>query len=149
MGHGELADLRERVRRLEAVEIARDHVHSYARILDEPRSETVTAHFASDAVLVTPSRKVHGSTEIREFFAAAFATNSSIKRHFIANARTAWLGDSRVRVHSQFFFTGRGTGRSVVGWGDYDDIVDVGGPAPLFTEKAITVEVSTDLVTGW
>jgi len=149
MGRDELADLRERVRRLEAVEIARDHVHSYARSLDDPRSEAVTALFASDAVLVTPSRKIRGATEIREFYAAAFTADSSLKRHFIANVRTAWLGDSRVRVQSQFLFTGRGTGRSVVGWGDYDDVVDVGGPAPLFAEKAITVEVSTDLATGW
>ncbi len=149
MSGDELTELRERVRRLEAAEIARDHVHAYARVLDDPRPETVTALFAPDAVLTTPSRKVHGRAEIRAFFERAFRADRSVKRHFIANARTTWLGDSRVRVRSQVFFTGRGADRSVIGWGGYDDIVDVGGPEPSFVEKNMVIEVSTDLAAGW
>ncbi|WP_067679444.1 nuclear transport factor 2 family protein [Nocardia miyunensis] len=149
MSDDELAELRERVRRLEAAEIARDHLYAYARILDDPRPDTVTALFAPDAVLTTPSRKVKGRAEIREFFGWAFRADPSIKRHFVADARTSWLGDSRVRVRAQVLFTRRGAGRSVIGWGSYDDIVDVSGPRPLFTEKNMAVEVSTDLATGW
>ncbi|MFF3574251.1 nuclear transport factor 2 family protein [Nocardia jiangxiensis] len=149
MSGEELAELRERVRRLEAAEIAREHLHAYARILDDPRPETVTALFAPAAVLTTPSRKANGRAEIREFYEWAFRADASIKRHFITNARTTWLGDSRVRVQAQVLFTGRGTDRSVVGWGSYDDIVDVSGPQPRFTEKHMVIEVSTDLVAGW
>ncbi|MFI1462169.1 nuclear transport factor 2 family protein [Nocardia carnea] len=149
MSGSELAELRENVRRLQAAEAARDHVHTYARTLDEPDPETVTALFAPDAALTTPSRTVRGAAEIRNFFETAFAADPSVKRHFVANVRTAWLGDSRVRVQSQFFFTGSGTGRSIIGWGGYDDVVDVGGDRPCFAEKSVTVEVSTDLANGW
>lgn len=149
MSDGELAELREYVRRLRAIESARDHVHAYARILDDPDPGTVTALFAPDAVLTTPSRTVRGSAEIRNFFESAFVADPSVKRHFIANVRTAWLGSSRVRVQSQFFFTGSGAGRSALGWGSYDDVVDTGGDRPCFVEKGVLVEVSTDLANGW
>ncbi|NKY31959.1 nuclear transport factor 2 family protein [Nocardia speluncae] len=149
MSDGELAELREHVRRLQAIEIARDHVHAYARTLDDPDPETVTALFAPDAVLTTPSRTARGVAEIRKFFESAFAADPSVKRHFIANVRTAWRGDSRVRVQSQFFFTGTGAGRLVLGWGSYDDLVDVGSDRPRFVEKVVVVEMSTDLVRGW
>ncbi|MFD4406223.1 nuclear transport factor 2 family protein [Nocardia sp. NPDC058499] len=149
MSDGELAELRDHVRRLQAIENARDHVHAYARTLDDPDPETVTALFASDAVLTTLSRTVRGAEEIRNFFESAFAADPSVKRHFIANVRTVWLGDSRVRVQSQFFFTGSGAGRSVLGWGSYDDVVDTGGDRPCFAEKGVVVEVSTDLASGW
>ncbi|MEV5647087.1 nuclear transport factor 2 family protein [Nocardia sp. NPDC052254] len=145
----EMTALRERVRRLEAAETARDHIHAYARVLDDPHPDTVTALFAADAVLSTPSRQARGTAEIRQFFEWAFAADPSNKRHFVANTRTTWLGEPRVRVQSQFLFTGRGSARSVIGWGRYDAVVDIAGPAPLFAEMNMAVDVSTDLVTGW
>ncbi|NKY51661.1 nuclear transport factor 2 family protein [Nocardia vermiculata] len=142
-------ELRERLRRLEAAEVARDHLHAYARVLDEPHPDTVTALFAADAVLNTPSRQARGTAEIREFFEWAFAADPSNKRHFVANARTTRLDESGVRVQAQFLFTARGSGRSGIGWGRYDAVVNVAGPTPLFTEMSMAVEVSTDLVAGW
>ncbi|MCF8588938.1 nuclear transport factor 2 family protein [Gordonia liuliyuniae] len=149
MVNDEVTDLRNRLRRLEAVETARDHLHAYARVLDDPDPDTVTALFAADGVLSTPSREARGVAQIREFFQGAFAADPSIKRHFVANTQVTSVEATRVRTQSQFLFTGRGQDRSVIGWGDYTATIDTAGARPMFSELRIAIDVSTDLATGW
>lgn len=149
MGDDQLARLAARIERLEAAESARSHVYAYAHVLDEPRPETVTALFAPGATLTTGSGTARGAAEIRAYFTRAFAADPSRKRHFVVNPRTTQVGASRVRVRSAFLFTGRDAGSSRIGWGTYDDIIDVSGDQPLFVAKVISLAVGTDLASGW
>jgi hypothetical protein len=145
----ELSDLRRRVLRLEETEVARGLLHAYAHALDVPVAERVASLFAVDGTLRTSRGVAEGRAEISEFFRTAFAADPSVKRHFIMTPRATWLGPGRVRLQSYFLYVGRGADASVIGWGTYDDIIDVSGPEPLFAEKVIEVHVGTDLATGW
>ena len=125
-------DLAERLSRLEDGELARELVYDYAHVLDEPSPETVAALFAPDATLTTPGGTVRGTDEITAFFARAFAAARSAKRHFVANPRVTRVAPARIRVRSAYLYTDR----EVLGWGTYDDLIDVSGP--LFRAKTIT-----------
>jgi hypothetical protein len=145
----DLSALEERLTRLEDIETARSMFHLYADTLDVPRAETVTALFVDDGILHTPVGSFSGREEIEKFYAGAFASDPSIKRHFIVNPKATWLSPGRVRLESYFLYTGRGVGASIIGWGTYDDVVDVSGPEPRFVEKTIAIAVGTDLAAGW
>jgi hypothetical protein len=145
----DIAALGERLRRLEDIEAARGLFQTYARVLDTPDPTTVTALFTTDAVLTTALGVAEGHDEIRAFFARAFEAEPSIKRHFIVNPRATWQGEGRIRIESYFLYVGRGTDASIIGWGTYDDVIDVSGPEPLFASKVIDVHVGSDLATGW
>lgn len=145
----DLAGLRERLRRLEAVEAARDLVHEYAAAADSREVDRVLALFAPDAVLHSP-RGVHtGHEQIAGSYATGWSLEPSRKRHFLTNVRLRQDPDGTVAATADFFHLGRGEGRSVLGWGRYDDRIDVSGPRPLFTGKRITLLMATDLATGW
>jgi hypothetical protein len=141
--------LEVRLRRLEDIETARGVYQLYAEALDVPHATTVAALFAEDAVLRTPMGDYRGRPAIEGFYNEAFAADTSIKRHFIVNPRVVETGPGTVRLQSYFFYVGRGDEQSIIGWGTYDDIVDVTGPSPLFREKTIAVHVGTDLAQGW
>jgi hypothetical protein len=145
----ELDHLKMRLGRLEDLETARSIFHDYAAALDEPEPAAVSALFAEDAVLHTPMGSFTGRSEIEKFYREAFAADPSVKRHFIANPKATWIADGFVRLESYFLFVGRDAAASVVGWGTYEDQVDVSGEAPLFAAKAISVHVATDLSRGW
>jgi 3-phenylpropionate/cinnamic acid dioxygenase small subunit len=100
-------------------------------------------------VLHTPMGSFEGRAAIEDFYEKAFAADPSVKRHFIVNSRVVDSSDGVVRLHSYFLYTGRGEGASIIGWGTYEDAVDVTGPEPRFKEKTIAVHVGTDLATGW
>jgi uncharacterized protein (TIGR02246 family) len=142
-------DLEARLRRLENIEVARGFYYTYAETLDVPDPKTVAALFAEDGVLHTVMGDFEGRAAIAEFFAAAFAADTSVKRHFIVNPRVLQAGPQTVHLRSYFFYVGQGDDQSVLGWGTYDDVVDVSGDEPLFQEKTITVHVGTDLAHGW
>lgn len=142
-------DLLARVQRLEDIETARGAFHLYASRLDEPDAVSAADLFTEEAVLTTPMGVYTGRHAIRDFYAAAFAADPSIKRHFIVNSRVVDCSPGSVRFQSYFLYTGRGDATSVIGWGTYDDTVDVTGPEPRFAAKTIEVHVGTDLSTGW
>lgn len=145
----DLAELRARLRRLEAVEAARDLVHEYAAAADSREVDRVLALFAPDAVLHSP-RGVHtGHEQIAESYAAGWSLEPSRKRHFVTNVRLHAEADGTVAAGADFFHVGRGEDRSVLGWGRYADRIDVSGGRPLFTAKRITLLMSTDLAAGW
>jgi hypothetical protein len=142
-------DLEDRLRRLEGIEVARGIYHVYAETLDEPDAKAVAALFAEDGVLRTPVGDFEGRGAIEDFYRKAFEADTSLKRHFIVNPRVAETAPGTVRLRSYFLYVGRGDDKSIIGWGTYDDLVDVSGPEPLFKEKRITVHVGTDLAQGW
>lgn len=145
----ELAEIAARLRRLEDIETARGIFHLYATTLDEPDAKTVAELFTDDGSLETPMGAFTGREAIRNFYAKAFDADPSEKRHFIVNPKVVETSPGSVRFQSCFLYTGRGDGASIIGWGTYDDVVDVTGPEPRFASKTIEVHVGTDLATGW
>ena len=145
----DIEDLVARVRRLEDVEAARNMHHIYASTIDEPSAKTVAQLFAEDAVLNTPMGSFEGRQAIEDFYAMAFEADTSLKQHLITDVKVVSAEAGRVRLQSYFLFLGRGDDASVIGWGTYDDTVDVTGPEPIFVEKTIDIIVGTTLDAGW
>ncbi|GAA3983273.1 nuclear transport factor 2 family protein [Thermobifida alba] len=142
-------DLLNRVRRLEEMETARNHLHRYAETLDDPTPEAVAALFTEDGVLRTRRGDAVGRRGIAEFYRRLLQLDPAEKRHFITSPKTTWLAPGLVEVSSYFLFTGRGADRSAIGWGTYLDRIRVTGDEALIAEKTITMHVGTDLDAGW
>jgi ketosteroid isomerase-like protein len=145
----DLDQVLQRLQRLEDIETARGIYHRYAHVLDEPDAVAVARLFTEDGLLHTPMGTSEGREAIESFFRSAFEADTSVKRHFIVNPRVVDVTAGVVRLQSYFLYTGRGDDTSVIGWGEYDDRVDVRGAEPLFAEKTIAVHVGTDLASGW
>jgi ketosteroid isomerase-like protein len=144
-----LAVALERLHRLEAAQSAQALVNEYAVAVDGRTLEPVLALFAPDAVLHSP-RGIHtGIEQIAQSFADGWAMEPSRKRHFVTNTRAVVQPDGTVTATAYFFYVGRDAARSVIGWGSYDDRIDVSGERPVFLTKKITLLMSTDLDTGW
>ena len=144
-----LEELRHRLHRLEQIEQARNFLHTYAQTQDTPDPERAAALFREDGTLTTARGVVRGRTAIADLFRTVMAADPSEKRHYIVNPHTTWLEDGLVRIQSYFLFVGRGEDLSRVGWGQYDDTIDVSGERPRFAAKTIDLEVKTSLVEGW
>lgn len=124
-------------------------VHTWALAIDAQDPDAVLACFTPDAEVATPTQSWQGHEAIADFFAGAWAADQSAKRHFIASPRTTWLEPGRVRLEAYFLFVGQVPDQSVIGWGQYDDIVDVRGPEPKFVRVAMQLHLHTDLAAGW
>lgn len=144
-----LADVLERLSRLEEAEVARNHLHTYAATLDDPTPEQVADLFTEDGVLVVPSGTFEGRGAITEFYRSRLTWGDGDKRHFLVNLRTRPLGPGVVEVASYFVFTSREDARSALGWGTYLDEVRVVGGTARFQRKQIVPHVHTDLASGW
>jgi uncharacterized protein (TIGR02246 family) len=124
--------IEERLDRLETIEAAREVLARYADACDAQDVEAVVSLFAPDAVLDVPDQPYRGQDEIRVFYRQAFETDPSKKSHFITNVKTRWLGQGRVAVDSYFLYTAAGDASSVLGWGEYQDVVATAtGPAHI------------------
>jgi hypothetical protein len=144
-----LETLEVQVQRLTQCQAAANILHTYAATLDEPEVAAVLRLFAEDAVLETPGSTAAGHEEIGAFFRKAWAADPSAKRHFITSPRVTWLEPGLVRLEAYFYWIGRAPGESVLGWGTYDDTVDVTGPIPRFARMRIESHLRTDLASGW
>ena len=142
-------DLLHRMARLEECARATNLLHTFAASLDDPDLDTVLALFLQDALVFSPRREARGHQEIGAFFAEAWSADPSAKRHFVMSPRVTWLSPGRVRLEAYFTFVGRMPDSSVLGWGTYDDVVDVTGPEPKFAEVRIKSHLRTDLARGW
>lgn len=145
----DLSSLTERVARLEEAEIARNLLHAYAEVLDDPTPEAVAELFAEDGVLSVPAGDFTGRDEIAGFFRSRFGPESGEKRHFLTDVRTRALAPGVVEVASYFLFTSRERDASGLGWGTYLDVIDVADGRAVFRHKTITPHVTTDLTRGW
>ncbi|MCQ0013659.1 nuclear transport factor 2 family protein [Actinomadura madurae] len=122
----DLSGLLGRLRRLEDMEAARNHLHRYAATLDAPTAESIAALFTEDGVLRTRLGEFTGREAIAGFYRDRLAADPSEKRHFIVSPRTTWTGPGTVEIASYFLFTAR-AGTSVLGWGTYLDRLRVRG----------------------
>jgi hypothetical protein len=145
----DLDEIRHRLRRLEQIEQARNFLHTYAQTQDEPDPQRAAELFREDGTLTTSLGVVRGRAAIADFYTGAFSRDTSEKRHYIVNPHTTWLEEGLVRIRSYFLFVGRGDDASRIGWGQYDDTIDVSGERPCFAAKTIDLEVKTDLADGW
>jgi hypothetical protein len=145
----DLDELRHRLRRLEQIEQARNFLHTYAQTQDDPDPQRAAALFREDGTLRTSFGVVAGRAAFAEFYTGAFARDTTEKRHYIVNPHTTWLAEGQVRIRSYFLFVGRGDDSSRIGWGQYDDTIDVSGERPCFAVKAIDLELRTELADGW
>ena len=145
----ELDELRDRLRRLEQIEQARNFLHTYAQTQDVPDPDRAAALFREDGTLTTARGVVSGRAAIADLFRTVMAADPSEKRHYIVNPHTTWLADGLVRIRSYFLFVGRGEDLSRIGWGQYDDTIDVSGDRPCFANKTIDLEVKSTLAEGW
>jgi len=143
------AALADRVARLEEAEVARNLLHTYAEILDDPTPEQVAALFTDDGVLSVPAGDFAGRDAITGFYRDRLGPGSSEKRHFIMNVRTRPQGPGLVEVASYFVFTAREPAASGLGWGTYLDLIEVADGVARFRHKTITPHLATDLVGGW
>ncbi|MDQ7903778.1 nuclear transport factor 2 family protein [Phytohabitans sp. ZYX-F-186] len=142
--------LAARLRRLERMERARGLLHEYAAAVDQRSVESVAALFHPEAVLRNARGVFTGTAEIAGAFRTAWAAEPSQKRHFIATPKLAAQSDEIVGAAAHFLYVGRGSERSVIGWGAYDVRVDVADDErAVFRSMTITVHLSTDLATGW
>jgi hypothetical protein len=140
-------DIIARLERLELIEAARAVTARYGRVIDAKDVAGLDGVFSHDVVLRLPSGDHRGLDSVREFFARAF-TDQGTRRHFVTNQIAEVTGDDEVRVQSYFLFISADD-RSVIGWGAYDDTVRGRGDGARITDKAIVVDVHTDLQRGW
>ncbi|MET0523359.1 MAG: nuclear transport factor 2 family protein [Nocardioides sp.] len=141
-------DLHARLRRLELIELAKTATIAYATACDHKAvDELRTNVFTNDAVLHVPNRDFVGVDAVAEFYAHQFPEMGA-RRHFLTNQVAEVDDDERVHVESYFFFVSADD-RSVIGWGQYRDIVVVGDEGPRIADKTIVLDVRTDLSTGW
>ncbi len=145
----ELARLAARLDTWEAVELARGLTHDYALILDEGGGQQLGGLFAVDAELTVLDETVRGREDIVAFFTRALSPDPSSRRHFITNNKVLEVTGDRVRLSSYFLYTAQGTTSSGIGWGRYDDTIDVSGQRAVFLRRRIEPCVRTDLARGW
>ena len=138
----------QRIARLEEAELARNLLHDYADILDDPTPEAVAALFTDDGVLSVPAGDFVGTAAITSFFRDRLGPGASDKRHFIMNVRTRPQGPGLVEVASYFLFTAREPD-SGIGWGRYRDVIEVAEGRARIRHKTITPHLATDLKRGW
>lgn len=143
------ASLLARVERLEALATARDLLDEYAAAADARQLDPMLALFAPDAVLHSPRGTYTGRDEIAQSYSDGWTLEPSLKRHYVTNARLALAPKKTVHATAHFFYFGRAASRSVIGWGTYEDIIDVSGPRAVFRVMKINHMLSTDLAAGW
>ncbi|WP_293786291.1 nuclear transport factor 2 family protein [uncultured Aeromicrobium sp.] len=141
-------DLLRRLERLERRELARTAAASYAYAIDDGEPAQIAAIFHPEGSLTIPSATFRGRDAIAAFYASR--NRGADRRHFITNVTVEDTDvDTQFALTAYFLFTGREPGRSALGWGVYDDLVDVAEGIPLLLSKSITPAVFTDLDSGW
>jgi hypothetical protein len=138
-----------RLWRMESIEAARIALVRYAAACDAQDLTAVGDLFLIDALLEVPGRQFRGRDEIVSFFRRAWRDDPSEKTHFITNVDPVWLGGGRVAVSSYFLFAAAGNSTSVLGWGDYRDIIRVADSGALFERKWISIRRASDVRDGW
>jgi uncharacterized protein (TIGR02246 family) len=139
----------ERLERLECVEAARGVLARYALACDAQDLSALADLFAEDCELEVPGRLCRGLDEVVAFYRQAFADDPSRKSHFITNVKADWLGAGKVAVDSYFLYTAAGDASSVLGWGEYRDVVALAGKGSVFSRKSITIRRAVDVRDGW
>ena len=141
--------LTRRIRQLEAVDAARFLLARYGSACDRCDLEAVTAMFRDDGCVEAGGRTWVGRESVRSFFREAWAADPSRKTHFIVGVVAGELAGDCLAVSSTFLYTAAGTGSSVLGWGEYRDVVDFSQPMAAFRTKSVDLRSAGDLRQVW
>jgi len=136
-----------RIEHLESLEIARNHVFSYADAVDSANPEGISELFASDGILSIPSGDIEGRDAIADFYRSR--VTGMRRRHFITNVRPLLRSEGNVEVKSYFLFTSQEPDHSVIGWGLYRDVVHIDAGVASLVSKSITPVLGTTIDEGW
>jgi 3-phenylpropionate/cinnamic acid dioxygenase small subunit len=141
--------LEERLHRLESIEGARGVLASYADACDAQDLSALAELFADGCELEVPGQVYRGQEEVGAFYRQAFADDPTRKSHFITNIKAGWRGAGIVALDSYFLYTAAGDTSSVLGWGEYHDVITTAGKEPAFARKSITIRRAVDVREGW
>jgi uncharacterized protein (TIGR02246 family) len=139
----------ERLDRLESIEAARSVLARYADACDAQDVGALAELFAEGCELEVPGEVYRGVDQVAAFYRQAFADDPSRKSHFITNIKAEWVEPGRVAVDSYFLYTAAGDTSSVLGWGEYRDVVTTTGKQPAFARKSIIIRRAVDVRIGW
>jgi 3-phenylpropionate/cinnamic acid dioxygenase small subunit len=139
----------ERLDYLEMAERARSLLAGYAQACDAQDVEALARLFSATGRVEVPDRAFEGREAVLGFYRHAFASDPSRKSHFITNVETRRLGLGRVAVDSYFIYTASGDATSILGWGEYRDVVADGPEGVRFESKSIAVKRAVDVREGW
>lgn len=142
-------DTARRLERLELIEIAKFTTVRYGRAVDAKDLDDLRAGiFSADVVLRTPKAEYRGIDEVVGFYTGAFAAEPGTRRHFLTNQIVDVTASDRIEVDSYFFFVSADA-TSVIGWGNYQDVVLVRDGVARIAEKTIGIDVRTTVDHGW
>lgn len=144
----ELAAVLARLERLEQIEAARGVFADYATAVDNHDADALRRLYTARSILDTRVGTFSGTDEIAAFFDRAWAAGPSGKRHFVSNITATWMSSNVVALDAYFFYVGRPSEDSVIGWGAYRCTVDTVG-VPTMIDHRITLEMGTTLAAGW
>lgn len=120
-----LVALAARVAALEAAELARAVLYSYAAAVDTRDWASLRACFADDAVMVMGSDETIGADSIvdslRSMLPAEFIT-----QHLLVNPTVVAHDGATVAIEATVYYLHEGTGYEGLGWGTYRNTVVVG-----------------------
>lgn len=144
----DIAALVARLEALETAERAREVSWRYATAVDTVDFDLLARCFTEDAVLTTRKGTRQGRDEIVAYYRTALA-DPVARKHFLGNQTVTPTAPGQATMESYFAYTYAGDDISILGWGTYDDTVQVIDGVGYLTAKRITVDTHADTRVGW
>lgn len=95
-------------------------LHRYVRALDDRRLDDLMDLFCEDATL-DGVQSVRGRADLRVYFEGWFSSSWTSSTHFVANLIVDEVDAENASAACDYFQTAVVNGRTVFGWGRYDD----------------------------
>jgi len=130
---------RSRSARLLETQHAQGLLYDYVMALITRDPEAMARLWKPEGVLEAKAGTYRGRREIVDYYTMQFGTDPRAKSHIIGPQRVTWERPGVVRIRSTFLVAVPGPG-PLLGWGTYDDLVEVSGEVALFASKRIQVE---------
>mgnify|MGYP006282190229 CR=1 FL=1 len=132
-----LDQLAERVRVLEAAEVARSVMYDYAAAVDSRNWQALRHCFTDDATMVLGPNNTVGADAIvaalRDMLPEGFLT-----QHLLVNPRIASNDADTVVIDFTIYYLHEGSGYEAVGWGSYRDTVVIENGRGRIARKEFT-----------
>jgi hypothetical protein len=144
-----LAQLEQRLARLEAAEGVRHTLSDYARALDERRPDLLERIFTDDCHLVTIpwGADTRGKDRMLRAFERYWARFANPRRYYANEAIT--VDGATATAFTYWFVTQDDGDRSAIGWGTYDWTFRLDTDIWRISELVIRVLTMTTLDRGW
>lgn len=121
----------------------------YCRAFDRRDAEEIRAVYAPDARFVRPGVACEGIEEILDLYRGLWDADTHPTRHFPAVFDIDELAGETFRVRAAYFVViGHGDDLHV-GWGDYEDLLEVRDGGLRIVSKSSTLEGLVPVPDGW